>query len=449
MERKSKRDKLRAQLSMPGLLKTARNGLSFLNERNGAKTKGISTKISTLDCAMSALAMFSLKYPSLLQFDQERQKHNEVLQQNLSTLYGVPQAPCDTYMRERLDFKELSQEDFSRPFNQLFRCLKEGKVLPNFEYLERYYLVSGDATGYFSSSNVKCANCCEKHSSKTDKTTYYHQMLQAAIVHPEQKTVIPFAPEPIIQQDGRTKNDCERNGAKRLWPAIRKAHPKLRMIAIEDALYANAPHLDLLESLDIRYIIGVKPKDHTWLFDWVEYAKCEKYEQLDDKGTRHKFRFINQVPLNEAREDVRVNFIEYWEETPKGKKQHFTWITDFTVTKDNVYQLMRGGRARWKIENETFNTLKNQGYNYEHNFGHGDHHLSTVFANLTLLAFFIDQIQQMCCYLFQAAHEESGSKIKLWETIRNMFQLFFIASWLDFYQFIVYQPGRALVPDTS
>jgi len=348
MERKSKKDKLRAQLSMPGLLKTARNGLSFLNQRYPAKSD--TREINTLDCAMSALAMFSLKYPSLLQFDKDRQKQDEVLRHNLSTLYGVPKAPCDTYMRERLDFKALEQEDFSKPFNQLFRSLKDGKILQNFEFFEGHYLISGDATGYFSSTNIHCGQCCEKHSKKTGKTTYYHQMLQAAIVHPEQKPVIPFVPEPIIQQDGTTKNDCERNGAKRLWPAIRKAHPKLRMIAIEDALYANAPHLDLLESLDIRYIIGVKPKDHTWLFDWVAYAKCEAHEQVDDKGTRHKFRFINQVPLNESRDDVLVNFIEYWEETAKGKKLHFTWITDFTVTKDNVYQLMRGGRARWKIE---------------------------------------------------------------------------------------------------
>jgi hypothetical protein len=447
MERTSKKDKLRAQLSTPGLLKTARNGLSFLNEHNSSKNTP--TKISTLDCAMSALAMFSLKYPSLLQFDKDRQKQDEVLQRNLSTLYGVPQAPCDTYMRERLDFEKLDSGHFSKPFNQLFRSLKDGKILQDFEYLDGYHLVSGDATGYFSSSSVKCENCCEKHSKKTSVTTYYHQMLQAAIVHPEQKTVIPFAPEPIVKQDGKTKNDCERNGAKRLWSAIRKSHPKLRMIAIEDALYANAPHLDLLGSLGIRYIIGVKPKDHTWLFDWVAHANCEEHEYVDDKGTQHKFSFINKVPLNESRDDVLVNFIEYWEETAKGKKLHFTWVTDFSVTKDNVYQLMRGGRARWKIENETFNTLKNQGYSYEHNFGHGDHHLSTVFANLTMLAFFIDQIQQMCCYLFQAAHEESGSKIKLWETIRNLFQWFFIESWLDLYQAITHPKGRPLVLDSS
>jgi hypothetical protein len=57
-------------------------------------------------------------------------------------------------------------------------------------------------------------------------------------------------------------------------------------------------------------------------------------------------------------------------------------VTDLRVSKRKVYKLMRGGRARWKIENETFNTLKNQGYNFEHNYGHGEQHLSVVFATL-------------------------------------------------------------------
>jgi hypothetical protein len=64
------------------------------------------------------------------------------------------------------------------------------------------------------------------------------------------------------------------------------------------------------------------------------------------------------------------------------KVQHWSWVTDIRVSKRNVYHLMRGGRARWKIETETFNTLKNQGYHFEHNYGHGEQHLFVVFATL-------------------------------------------------------------------
>ena len=82
---------------------------------------------------------------------------------------------------------------------------------------------------------------------------------------------------------------------------------------------------------------------------------------------------------------------------------------------------MRGGRARWKIENETFNTLKNQGYNFEHNYGHGEQNLSVVFAMLMMLAFLVDQTQQLCCALFQAVWAKLGSKRLLWERMRALF----------------------------
>lgn len=85
---------------------------------------------------------------------------------------------------------------------------------------------------------------------------------------------------------------------------------------------------------------------------------------------------------------------------------------------------MRAGRARWRIENETFNTLKNQGYNLEHNYGLGKKHLSAVFAHLMMLAFLVDQVQQMCCSLFQAARVKCGSMRSLWERIRGYFHLY-------------------------
>ena len=86
----------------------------------------------------------------------------------------------------------------------------------------------------------------------------------------------------------------------------------------------------------------------------------------------------------------------------------------------NVYKLMRGGRARWKIANETFNTLKNQGYNVEHNYGHGEKNLSVVCAILMMPAFLVDQAQQRCCALFQAVWAKLGSKRMLWERMRAL-----------------------------
>src|SRR5271166_6688569 len=89
----------------------------------------------------------------------------------------------------------------------------------------------------------------------------------ATLVHPDLKEVIPLAPEPIIQQDGQAKNDCERNATRRWLKRFRQEHPHLPVIVVEDALSANAPHLRDLREAGAHYIIGVKPGDHAFLFD--------------------------------------------------------------------------------------------------------------------------------------------------------------------------------------
>ena len=128
------------------------------------------------------------------------------------------------------------------------------------------------------------------------------------------------------------------------------------------------------------------------------------------------------MPLNDSRADVRVNFLASWE-VSLDKEQHCSWVTDLRVTKANVSKLMRGGRARWKIDNETCNTLKNQGENFDHTSGHGEQNLSVVLATLMMLAFLTDQTQQLCCALFQAVWEKLGSKRLLWERVVVNYQL--------------------------
>ena len=108
------------------------------------------------------------------------------------------------------------------------------------------------------------------------------------------------------------------------------------------------------------------------------------------------------------------------------------------ITEDNVYLFMRGARARWKIENETFNTLKNQGYNFGHNYGLGKKNLSEVFVFLMMLAFLVDQIQQLCCPLFNAIWKKWKTKRSLWEKIRFQFHGFLIESMEDLYRSILH-----------
>ena len=212
------------------------------------------------DVLMSAFAMFSLKDPSLLAFDHRRRDPND----NFRTIYGINHVPCDSQMRAILD--PVDPTGLRAPFLEIFRHLQRSKVLERFVYLDGYYLVSLDGTGYFSSTKIHCASCLEKHH-RNGTVTYSHQLLGATLVHPDLKEVIPLAPEPIIQQDGHTKNDCERNATRRWLKQFREEHPHLRVIVVEDALSANAPHLKDLAEARARYIIGVKPGDHTFLFE--------------------------------------------------------------------------------------------------------------------------------------------------------------------------------------
>jgi len=380
-------------------------------------------EIPLADALMAAFAMFSLKAPSLLAFDQQRAEGN------LKTIYGIARAPCDTRMRERLD--PVAPESLRPSFTLIFRQLQRGKALEPMVFLDGHYLVALDGTGYFSSPTIHCDSCLHKEH-RNGSVTYYHQMLGAAIIHPDFREVIPLMPEPIVKQDGTTKNDCERNAAKRFITKLRQDHPHLKFIMTEDALSSNAPHIETLHDSGCHYILGVKEGDHTYLFQQVEAADeaggVSYYEQHDRAaGLVHRFRFVNDMPLNGSRKDVRVNFIEYWE-VGQAQVQHFSWVTDLRVNRRNVYKLMRGGRARWKIENETFNTLKNQGYNFEHNYGHGEKNLSVVFAMLMMLAFLVDQTQQLCCNLFRAVWAKLGSKRQLWESMRSLFYTYALQS---------------------
>lgn len=402
---------VRKHLSADALLALLRTGFAHI-----AEPRPGNPSVSLTDALMSAFAMFSLKSPSLRAFDQERSEGN------LPRVYGMKQVPCDTTMRAILDL--VDPQEVRPLFKAIFRALQRGKALEEMVFVQGHYLLALDGTGYFSSQLIHCASCLERHH-RNGTVTYAHQMLGAALIHPDRRAVIPLMPEPIIQQDGTEKNDCERNAAKRLIVKLRQDHPHLNLIVTEDSLSSNAPHIQVLHEHKLHYILGVKAGDHASLFAHVaaaEQAGRVTYYDRDNpvSGLRHRFRFVSNVPRNDSHANLRVNFLEGWE-WAGDTVQHFSWVTDLRVNKGTVYQLMRGGRARWRIENETFNTLKNQGYQFEHNYGHGYQHLSVVFAVLMMLAFLVDQVQQLCCPLFQAVWTKLGSKRRLWERMRALF----------------------------
>jgi len=420
---KKSQTKAKKQLFISSLLKKIRKDfLSIKNKKN-------SRSIKQADCLSSALSMFSLKSPSLLSFDKEKLKDPE--KYNLKTLFGVTQAPCDTYMREVLD--EISPRDLRKSFLTVFHEAQRGKLLEQYKFLGTY-LCLVDGTEIFNSEKIHCENCCTK-KHRDGRITYHHQILGAAIATPNMKQVIPLCPEPIIKQDGNSKNDCERNSLDRFLKDLKKEHPRLKLTIVSDALSANAPHVNKLKKLRYNFIINVKHIGNKTLF---EKAKGLTKEITIEVGkNKYILRYVNKVALNNTKEAPLVNFLECESFEIKGKKvikKYFSWITDHKITENTAYEIMLGGRSRWKIENETFNTLKNQGYHFEHNFGHGKKYLHTIFALLMMLAFLIDQLQEATCGLFQAALKDKESKKMLWEMLRSFFHTHLIKSWTQLFK---------------
>lgn len=385
---------------------------------------------SIRDTVMSGIAMMYFQAGSLLQF--QRQLELKTRRSNLSTMFGVDQVPSDTQMREILD--EVPSEAARPAFRKYFARLQRGKYLERFQIFPGQYLCSLDGSQYFGSEKVSCPHCLVKEH-KSGTTSYSHLILQATIIHPGQKQVIPFMPEEICNEDGTTKQDCEINAAKRILPKIRKEHPFIDLIINGDGLYSKQPMFELLAELTMHGIFVAKEDDHKPLFEWVseqrKLGEVARFDVVDEKNRKHRYEWINAVPLNGRQDSILVNFFRYEIIVDGEVTYKSAWVTDLEVTKQNVDTMVKAGRARWKIENECFNTLKNQGYQLEHNFGHGQKNLSFNFFLFNLLAFFIHQILELTDVLYQTCRQRYQTKKNLWETLRVIFGLFIFETWED------------------
>jgi hypothetical protein len=343
-------------------------------------------------------------------------------------------------MRTILD--PVPPEELRPSHNTVFNALQRGKALVKMRYLEEGYLLPVDGTGFFSSEKLFSEHCLEKEGPG-GKTIYYMQAVGAAIVHPELKEVIPLIPEIISKQDGATKNDCELNGSRRFLTQFHADHPHLEIVLTHDAIGPNGPYIRFVQDLGYHFIFTVKESDHAHLFAQFDQTRLKGDGGeliLPDSQRRdryHYFHWANELPINASHKDVRVNLLEYWQVTG-DEMIRFAWVTDIPISEANAYRMMRAGRARWKIENETFNTLKNQGYNLEHNYGLGEEYLSMDFVKIMLLAFLVDQAQQLCCALFQGALKKAGSKKALWEQMRSLFHCFKLDSMEMLHRAILY-----------
>jgi hypothetical protein len=396
------------------------------------------------DCCQSAFAMMFFQDPSLNAFQQRLQEKRQL--NNLKTLFNVTAIPQSTQLRTALD--DVPSPDIEWLFSDFFRPVQRGKQLELFEFIDGQYLIPLDGVQYFSSNSISC-DCCLKKEHKNGETTYHHQVVAATIVCPDIKQVIPLAPEPIQNIDGSTKQDCEINAGKRIVKKIRSAHPKLKIIIAGDGLYSKQPFIDELKQNGMSFILIAKPTDYKLLYQWFsEFHQMKETKQLtiyDQKGRRHLYEWVNDIPLNGSKDADNVNYFEY--SILKGDKvtYHNSWVTDITITKNNIIQLVKGGRARWKIENEAFNTLKNQGYHLEHNFGHGEKYLSYNLLLFNFLAFFMHQIFELSDRLYQKCRSKFTSRKEYWNQLRCTIRILIFPSFESLLKFII-DPENGIPP---
>jgi len=234
--------------------------------------------------------------PSMLQFQirlQEEQNRN-----NLQTLFDVKKIPESTAIRTVID--DVESEHFRPIFKDLFTPLQRGKILNSYQIFPNLYLCSIDGTQYFYSEEINCKHCLTA-THKDGRTSYTHKTLQAAIMHPDKKQVIPLMPEEIRNTDGSKKQDCEVNAGKRLIKALKKDHPRLGLIIVGDGLFSKQPFITDVLKEGMHYIFVVQPDDHKYLMDWIDAydpGEIDRQEIVDSKGKIHVYEWVNNVPLN-------------------------------------------------------------------------------------------------------------------------------------------------------
>lgn len=383
------------------------------------------------DLLRSGFAMFSLKAPSLLSFKEQ----TKVQRRNLQAIYQIQAIPGDTQMRAGLD--PVDPQPLPQLFAKLFGTLAAAGVLKQYHYWRHHVIVSIDGVEHFSSTKIHCEHCTTR--TRRDGTiSYHHAGLAAVLLNPADEEGFPLDFEPILNPDGATKNDCARKAAKRLGTSLHEQYPNLQIILVEDALYANAPHLRQITGYGWKSGLNVKPDSHASLEKQFAGRRAtqqvKEYRFTAEGGLQHYFAWTSDLCLCESATDVKVNYLLYEQTDQQGTVTRWTWITNLPLTKRTVSKVMRAGRGRWKIENETFNTLKNQGYHFEHNYGHGTQNLATVLALLMFLAFTVDQMIQRCWRLFRQVRAGLRTKAKLWESLRSLFKVQFFRTMAALYR---------------
>ena len=371
---------------------------------------------SMSDIGLSAFSLFFMGSPSFLA--HQRNLAEGQGRSNCQSLFGISTIPSDNYIRLMLDGAPTAA------FDPLFlKAVETPGVLSPFQRLGEHILVALDGTEYHCSRKVHCARC--SHRKRADGgTEYFHAFLGASIVAPGHAQVLPLAPEFIVPQDGAEKQDCERNAVKRWLARHGAALAHLRPVFLADDLMSCQPVIEAIHAAGGHFILTCKPSSHKTVTEYLYGAQLEEHRETilkRGKRTTAIYRWLADVPLRDSADAVKANWFSIEMFDAKGKRTyHNSFVTDLPVTASTIAELAACGRARWKIENETFNVLKCGGYNLEHNFGHGKDTLASVLVVLNLLAFAYHTVASLAVLAWKTAVAAKGATYRFFEHLRTI-----------------------------
>ena len=377
------------------------------------------------DIGLSAFSVFFMASPSFLGHQRALEEGHG--RSNCQTLFGMTAIPTDNYIRLMLDGAPTAAFD---PL--FFKTIAVEGVLDPFRRLGGHVLIALDGTEHFCSRKIHCARCSTRRRADGG-TEYFHAFLGASIVAPGHKQVLPLPPEFIAPQDGAEKQDCERNAAKRWLARHGPALTGLPWIALGDDLFACQPIAAAVQRAGGNFIFTCKPSSHPTIAEYLNGAELEERRETvvtGGKRTTTIYRWLSAVPLRGTEDAMIVNWFSIEILNAKGRRSYYnSFVTDLAITAGNVAELAACGRARWTIENETFNVLKTSGYNLEHNFGHGKETLASVLVTLNLLAFAFHTAARLAVLAWRKAVIARGATYRFFEHLRTVTAYVVFETW--------------------
>ena len=270
---------------------------------------------------------------------------------------------------------KIAQNELELLKAHMIRTLLIKKVFHKFRLFNKYFMIAIDGTGIMSFSERHCDHCLTK-TSKKGKTTYFHNVLEAKLIC-SNGFAISLMTEWIENPEGDfEKQDAELKAFLRLASKLHKMYPRLPICITADGLYPNQTFFSVCKKYNWRYIVTFKDGNLPSVWNEVkmlrEITSDNSYKEtkvIKKDRICSKYTWINEIDYK----GFWVNWIECIEttqqiETQEEKTHRFVHLINMEINRNKAAQISEGGRLRWKIENEGFNSQKNQGYNLQHKF---------------------------------------------------------------------------------